>query len=416
MITTTREVPTRQITIHSEDQLMAAMAAATHGNETLHPVGAGGSKSPCFGTRGTALRFVRYDQIVAVDGADVTIQAGATIAQLNAALAGHGLALSTNGEWGGATVAGSMSSGTHGGSLRHGILASSALGLRLVTVGGRVLNLRRGHPEFDHALVSFGLVGVISTITFRCEEIFHLRLAMRVVPFPRYASHRQVLDNDHEFHAAVWFPVLNSVITFTADRVPTPERVRCRRERYSVATFLLHRLAHYFKIRSFPRRWFTATMADRCDRILTPIGKGSSQVGLFKWFSADWREAEMAVPYDRAGEALEALSALLRRHPRVLTNPIGLRATAADTASLSPCYGRAVLWIAVFYRANEAFERELCAVFEHLEARCHWGKHVVLSPDHLRAQYPRWDAFRQMRAALDPHGVLANDFSRRYGL
>jgi L-gulonolactone oxidase len=418
MTNTTREAPARQLTISSEAELVAAMAAAADGEGPVHAVGSGGSKSPCFDTQGTALRFARYDQVVAIDGPHVTIQAGATIAQLNAALAAHGLALPTNGEWGGATVAGSMASGTHGGSARHGILSSSALGLRLVTVGGGVLDLRRNDPgeSFDHAVVSLGLLGVISTITFGCEEAFHVELAMRAVPFSWYATHHATEHRDHEFHAAVWIPGVNAVITFTADRVPTPAHLRRRRERYSPATFLLHRLSRDFGIRSFPHAWFTATTADRWDRVLTPIRTGATQVPVFKALSADWCESEMAVPIARAGEALEALAGLIRRYPRVLTNPVGLRPTAADTASLSPCYGRATWWFALFYRRHAAFERELGALFERLDARAHWGKHVALRAEHLRAQYPRWEAFRRMRAALDPRGVMANDFSRRYGL
>ena len=416
MTTTLREAPARQLTIRCEDELIAAMAAAENGGVPLHPVGAAGSKSPCFGTRGTALRFARYDQVVAVDGADVTIQAGATIAQLNAALAAHGLALPTNGEWSSATVAGSMSSGTHGGSSHHGILASSAVGLRLVTVGGNVLDLRRGHAAFDHAAVSLGLLGVISTITFRCEEAFHLELAMRTVPLSWYATHHATEARNHEFHAAIWFPLLDAVITYSADRVPAPARMRRRRERYNGATFVLNRLARDFGVRSFPRRWFTAPAADRCDRVLTPIRNGSTQVPLLKALSADWRESEIGVPLPRAGEGLEGLAKLLRRYPRVLTNPIGLRATGPDSASLSPCHGRSNWWFALFYRHDPAFERDLRALFEGLDGRCHWGKHVVLNPDHLRSQYPRWDAFRRLRAVIDRHDVLANDFSRRYGL
>jgi L-gulonolactone oxidase len=209
MTTTIRSAPPGQLTISTEDELVATLTAAAHNDVPLHPVGAGGSKSPCFATRGTAIRFARYDQVVAVDGADVTIQAGATIAQLNAALAAHGLALPTNGEWGGATVAGSMASGTHGCSARHGILASSAVGVRLVTVGGRVLDLRRGDAAFDHAVVSLGLLGVISTITFRCEEAFHLELAMGVVPFSWYAAHTRPRAAT-TVHAATWIPALDS--------------------------------------------------------------------------------------------------------------------------------------------------------------------------------------------------------------
>jgi L-gulonolactone oxidase len=416
MATTHQEAPARQITIRSEEELVAALTVAAQDRTPLHPVGAGGSKSPCFGTRGTALRFARYDQVVAVDGAEVTIQGGATIAQLNAALATHGLALPTNGEWSGASVAGSMASGTHGGSSHHGILASSAVGLRLVTVGGSVLDLRRGDVGFDHASVSLGLLGVISTIRFRCEEAFHLELAMRAVPLSWYAAHHAAEDRDHEFHAAVWIPGVDAVITFTADRAPKPIRSRRRRERYSPATLLLNRCARDFGVRSFPRRWFTATTSDRCDRVLSPIHDSPSRVRLVRALSSDWREAEMAVPLPRAGEALNALAALIRRYPRALTNAIGMRATGPDTASLSPCYERATWWFALHYHHDPAFEEELTALFEWLDARAHWGKYVALGVNHLRTRYPRWQAFRRMRAALDPHDLLANDFSRRYGL
>lgn len=416
MTTTRQEAPARQITISSEDALVAAMAAAANGGGPVHPIGSGGSKSPCNGTRGTALRFARYDRVVKVDGAEVTIQGGATIAQLNAALAAHGLALPTNGEWSGATVAGSMASGTHGGSSHHGILASSAVGLRLVTVGGGVLDLRRGQAGFDHAAVSLGLLGVISTITFRCEEAFHLEMAMRAVPFSWYATHCGTEDRDHEFHAAVWVPAANAVITFTADRVPKPAHARRRRERFSPATLLLNRAARDFGVRVFPTSWFTDTTADRCDRVLTPIRDSSSKVRLVRALSRDWCEAEIGVPIARAGEAMDALAALIRRYPRTLTNVVGLRATGADSASLSPCYERTNWWFALHYRCDEAFEGELSALFERLDARCHWGKHVVLRREHLRAQYPRWDAFRRLRAVLDPDDKLANDFSRRFGL
>jgi FAD/FMN-containing dehydrogenase len=241
-------------------------------------------------------------------------------------------------------------------------------------------------------------------------------MAMRAVPFSWYARHHATEHRDHEFHAAIWIPRVDAVITFTADRVATPAHARRRRTRFSPATFLLNRLARDFGLRSFPHRWFTATTADRCDRVLTPIRDDAGRARMFRALSPDWREAEMGVPLERAREAMEALAALIRRYPRVLANPVGLRPTAADSASLSPCYGRSTWWCALFYHRDAAFERDLCAMFERLDARSHWGKHVALRPDHLRAQYPRWDAFRRMRAVLDPDGVLANDFSRRYDL
>ncbi|HEX9729706.1 MAG TPA: D-arabinono-1,4-lactone oxidase [Gemmatimonadales bacterium] len=410
------ERPLRHVVVESELDIVAAVLAAKDRGESVRPVGAAGSKNACYKTAGTSLSFERYNRVLSVDGEYVTVQAGTTVGTLNAALAAQGLALPTNGEWAGATVAGALSSGTHGGSAAHGIFASSVESMRIVTAGGQILELRRGDPLFQHVAVSFGTFGVISTVTCRCEARFYLEMVMRVEPFERYVMQLATAQRAHEFYAAVWFPSARRVVTFAADRAPRPVRAVRRRERFCPATFLANKMSTHLGVNVLRNRWFTATAVDSWDRILTPIAGGSKRVQMLRRLSDDWQAAEVAIPSERAAETLGRLDAFLADHRHTLVNPVGLRASAADGFSLSPCYGRASFWMDLFYRRNDAFESALEDVVGDLDARCHWGKHMALRPVYLRRQYPRWDAFGSARASLDPDGMFANQFTRRFGL
>jgi len=411
-----RERAIRCVRVRSEEDIVAAVRAARESGVTVRGRGSLGSKSECYATGGLALRLDAYDRVVAVDGHRVTAQAGVTVAALNAVLRGHGLVLPTQGEWLGATVAGAVATGVHGGSLAHGILPTSVAGMRLITADGGALDVQRGTELFDHTAVSLGALGITSTITFECVKTFHLELVARVVSFAQYQREHAAAARDNEFYSATWIPTARRVITYAASRVPSPVTPVPRRERYSLATLVLSALSRRLDVHAIPRRWFERVAVDAADRILSPIGSGSRQVRLLQALTRHWREAEFAVPLDAAGETLEALDALCARHPRVLTLPIGLRPSAPDGCSLSPCFGRPTFWVTVFFRDRDGFGDELRSLFAARGARMHWGKHLELPPEHLRRQYPRWSAFRDARRALDPDGLFANAFTRRLGL
>lgn len=411
-----RERAARWFGVTSEEDIVAAVRAARESGLTVRGHGSLGSKNACHATAGLALRFDRYDRVVEVDGHRVVAQAGVTVAALNAVLRRHGLVLPTQGEWLGATVAGALATGVHGGSLAHGILPTSVAAIRLITADGGALDVRRGTELFDHAAVSLGVLGITSTVTFECAETFHLELVSRVASFAEYLRDHAAAVRDHEFYSATWIPTARRVITYAGARVPSRVTPVPRRERYSLATLVLSALSRRLDVHAFPRRWFERVAVDAADRILSPIGSGSRQIRLLQALTRHWREAEFAVPLDAAAETLAALDELCARHPRVLTLPIGLRATAPDAFSLSPSFGRPTYWVTVFFRERDGFGDALRSLFESRGARLHWGKHVELSPEHLRRQYPRWSAFRDARRALDPDGTFANAFTRRLGL
>lgn len=396
----------------SEQDLISAVLSSRQSPDGLKAAGARGSKNGCFQTSGIPIRLDRYDRILSIHGGTVTAQAGATVGVLNAALQRHGLALFTHGEWAGATLAGAAATGTHGGSLSRGIFSTSLLEARIILANGEARDFRRGDPDFEHVGVSLGALGVLSTLTFDCEALFFLEMEMKVLPFEEYLAAQDGLIKENEFFSAVWSPRSGRVLTFGANRAPVPMRAGRRRERFCFRHCLHHRLSRLQSFDAFPTRWSGLKAVAPSDEILSPISGSGTRARLLRFLGKFVTAVEFAVPLGRAEESLAALHGLLLSHAQGLVHPVGLRATAGDGFSLSPAFGRETFWIDLFFFPSPRFENDLAEVFTDLDARCHWGKHIGLPPDHLHHQYRGWEAFWKLRSEMDPDRVFSNDFIR----
>lgn len=110
----------------------------------------------------------------------VTADAGAPLRAVIDAAEARGLSLTAAPYWEGVSVAGLVTTGSHGSSWwgRGGAVHDHVVGLRLVVTAGeadgwaRVLTLRRGDELFPAALVSLGLLGVISKVSDQTHHPF----------------------------------------------------------------------------------------------------------------------------------------------------------------------------------------------------------------------------------------------------
>lgn len=414
----------RRVEARDEQEVVRAVEQARASDARLRPGGAGGSKSGVNTRPEVELRLRQPDRLLEVDGRRVTAPAGMTTGRLHALLRPHGLVVPTVGEWKTATLAGSLATGTHGGSARHGVVSTSLRSLRLVTGRGDVVDLERGDEDFEHAGVSLGALGVLTRVTLACEERFDLELETDVVPFGAYRADPVAHESRTEFHASIWVPWADRVVRFGADRVSAPAgsagiEPQPREQRFgtrtAAATFLARRLGLTAAVSD---RVFRRTAVGDCADVLSPLEVSSRKARFRNAANAvRGREAaELAVPAARAAEALERFDAFFDRRSSALNNPIGLRVTPADGFSLSPSSGRDTLWMDLFYDDDERFVAGLRELAVELDARCHWGKALVVPPEVLRRRYPRWDAFREARARLDPDEVFANRFTDALGL
>jgi xylitol oxidase len=127
-------------------------------------------------------------------------------------------------------------------------------------------------------------------------------------------------------------------------------------------------------------------------------------------------QSEYFVPYDRAVPALRALYALREQiAPHLLISEV--RAIAADSLWMSPCYQQACLSVHFTWKKDwKSVQRVLPQIEAQLasfQAKPHWGKLFTMDAATLASRYPKLPDFRRLRSAFDPQGKFRNAFLER---
>lgn len=409
----------RRVVAESENEVAEAVRDARRRGHRLRPVGSGGSKNPVNEPEDVALRLEQPPRLLAVDGRRATVPAALTTGRLQSLLRTEGLVLPTVGEWKNATVAGSLATATHGGSARHGTMPSSVRRLRLVTGRGEIRELTPEDADFDHAGVSLGAFGAISRVTLECSRRFALRLETDVVGFGDYLDDPIGHESRSEFHASVWLPTAGRVVRFAAKRTEPPDEPVPRRERFGRRTAIATLLVRWLGLEGVvSSRFFGRTAVGDAAEILSPleVAPGLARFRNVANGLRDRQTVELAVPASEAGDVLARFEDFFREYTGKLNNPIGLRVNPEDGFTLSPCSGRGTLWLDVFYDDDRPFAAGLAALAEEVDARCHWGKGLLLPAEALRASYPGWEAFAAARDRFDPDEVFASPLTDALGL
>ncbi|MFN3429448.1 MAG: FAD-binding protein, partial [Candidatus Sericytochromatia bacterium] len=135
---------------------------------TLRVVGTGHSFTPLVATDDTLVSLDRFAGLESVDvGHRVTVKAGTKLEALGTALFAEGLAQENLGDINAQSVAGAISTGTHGTGAGLGGVATQVRALTLVTGTGEVVTCSETErPEvFKAAQVSLGALGVIVRVS-----------------------------------------------------------------------------------------------------------------------------------------------------------------------------------------------------------------------------------------------------------
>jgi L-gulono-1,4-lactone dehydrogenase len=405
----------------SVGQIADALGVAAREGRRVRVAGAGHSFSDIACTQGTLLVLDELDELLDVDRESglVRVQAGITIAALSAKLAEHGLALENLGDIDVQSVAGAISTATHGTGARLGNIPSQVEELRLVLADGSSETCsREREPELWRAArVGLGALGVVAEVTLRCVPAFTLRGVDAPAPLADTLERFEqlALGNDHfEFFV---FPHCEAALTRTNNRTEEPARPRGKLAEYLNDVLLTN---HAFgALCALGRAW--PGQIPRINRLVTRLAGSSTRVDRSDRIFASPRlvrftEMEYALPRERTPEAVRRVLELVRRRGFAVPFPIEVRTVAADDAMLSTAYGRESGFVAVhMYRGMEwrpyfeAVER----IMGELDGRPHWGKRHFQTAATLRARYPEWDAFQAVRAKLDPQGMFANAWTDR---
>ncbi len=362
--------------------------------------------------------------ITAVDreAMTVTALAGTQLKVLNAELERLGLSLHNMGDIAEQTLAGAISTGTHGTGGTASGLAAQVVGLELVTGLGQVLRLSATeHPEvLELARVGLGALGVLTSITFAVEPLFLLRAEERPLSWDEGLATFDEIVAGHDHVDMYWFPHSDRLLTKRNTRMgtdlslaePLPRwRHRLDDDFLSNTVFGLQTAALNRVPRAIPR-------ANRfASRLLGP--RTYTDVA-HKVFTTErrvvFREMEYAVPREAGLSALREARRILEASGLTVSFPIEIRVAPGDDVPLSTSYGRDSFYLAFHTHRDAEHERYFAlmeAVMKDHDGRPHWGKLHTRDAAALAPLYPRFADFLALRDRLDPSRVFSNDYLKR---
>jgi FAD-linked oxidoreductase len=404
--------------------VVAEVERARSQGSTVKMVGTGHSFTGVAAPEHTMLRPQGLTGIVAVDreAMTVTALAGTQLKHLNASLEGLGLSLHNMGDIAEQTLAGAISTGTHGtGGVAAG-LAAQVVGLEMVTGTGELLRATADHNPDVLAVARLGLgaLGIITTITFAVEPLFLLEATEQPMSWDQAMAGFDEMTASNHHVDMYWFPHTDRLLTKSnnrlvddlADARPLPRwRGWLDDDLLSNRLFGAETAALNLLPRAIPRanqvnaRMLGArTYSDVAHRVFTTER------------NVVFREMEYAVPRAAGLAVLKEARAALEASGLRISFPVEIRVAPADDVPLSTASGRDSFYLA-FHTHRRADHTAYFALLEPIlrahDGRPHWGKLHTLDAGDLAEIYPRFGEFVAMRDRLDPDRVFTNAYLRR---
>ena len=399
-------------------ELAEIVAQASTRGQKIKAVGSGHSFTSAAATDGRMLRLENLRGISHVDREknQVTVGAGTRLSELNTLLHAEGLALANMGDIAYQTVAGAISTSTHGTGKALTGLAGQVVAMTMVNGNGEIVECSAtSHSDvFEAGRVSVGALGVVSQYTLQVVPAFRLRALEQPMRLD------DVLENAHDLSATndhfefFWIPHTKWALTKrnnrTDDELQPLPRVRGWVEKTFMENYAFGAVCRVGRARP--------SLIPRLATALPSSGSREYVDQSFKIFASPrivrFYEMEHALPVEAVVPALKEIRAMVDRKGYLLNFPVEVRFTKGDDVALSTAYGRDSAYIAVHvYKGMECepFFRDVEDILRGYDARPHWGKMHYRDAAELSTLYPKWNDFIALRDRLDPGRTFANAYT-----
>jgi len=372
-------------------------------------------------TDGIMVRPERLTRVLEVDRAAglVKVEAGIVLGELNRRLDDLGLAFENLGDIDRQTLAGSISTGTHGTGARFRSVSAQVEAVEMVLTDGSTLELSgAGDPAgLACARIGLGALGLIYAVTIRTVPAFTLHRVDGPKPLDETLARLDALNeaNDHfEFYV---FPNTDIALGRESRRTDELPRPRSRAAVYAQEVMLENWVGQLFALagRHLP------SQVPRLSRLAARgVGRSTKVDRSYRVFASERRirftEMEYGIPREHAAEAVRRVLEQAGRREHQVAYPIEVRFVAADDVALSASHGRDTCYIAVHQDRRldwEPYFREVEKIMDSYGGRPHWGKRHFQTAATLAPLYPLWGEFQDLRAKLDPGGLFSNPYTDR---
>ena len=415
--------PVIDVIAETEEQVEQCIQRAIQENLSLRVIGSGHSFYPLAATRGISLSIDGLDGIVAVDPgrSEGWVWAGTKIKSLGEKLHSMGYAMENLGDIDVQSIAGAVSTGTHGTGIRFGSISTQVVGVELWNGLGKKVEIHsKKNPELlDAVRVSLGTLGVITKLQLKLQPKYVLEMKQTKESLSKLLSQLpQEIQHERNFEF-FWFPHTDTALV--------------KRSHLSTEEPLKPTLGQKFNDIVLENMALGA-LSGICRWVppLTPSVSQLCAVAAGESYRRDWShrvfaterwvkfvEMEYSVPLESFAEVIREIQSEIKTSGHRVHFPIECRIVKGDSIWLSPAHGRDSALIAVhMYRGMpyrtyfDAMEK----IFRKYGGRPHWGKLHTLNASDFQSIYPKWNEFQKLRKEMDPNSIfMTPELSQIFG-
>ena len=322
----------------------------------------------------------------------------------------HDLAMINQGDINKQSLAGALSTGTHGTGVKLQSISNQVLSTKLVTAQGEVLEINSGDLK-DALGVSFGSLGILSEVKLQLRPSYRLKLESFAEDMNEALLKVDQRRESNRHFEMFYFPVgdwslikmMNETnedvsITGLSDRI---NDVVIENWLYELLNRLAASTKSYKKIDSLMRTFISPQKRVNWSHRLFPTDR-----------NVRFMEMEYNLPLEKFEVVFDEMKWAINKGKFQTLLPIEIRFVKGDTLLLSPAYGRDSVYFAVHTYVKEDYRPYFLVmeeIFKRHKGRPHWGKMHTLKAVDLKEIYPRWEDFCDLRKKLDPHGIFINN-------
>lgn len=371
----------------TESELVQIISRAGEAHAHVRPVGSGHSSTPLAATDEIMVSLDRMSGVVSTDSERglATVRPGTGLSALGSELAEAGLAIENYGDVDYQTIAGSISTGTHGSGKRLGNLSSFLVGGTFVDGTGQSVpfGVETDRGEDDELLravqVSLGALGVLSTLTLRVRPAFDLHRLNWMTHIDWVMDNFEELIEQNRSLDFYWYP-RSDLAQVRMVNIPGDE-----------------------------------------PELLPPGELRTDEMGpSYEILPNDrhlhFEEMEYMLPLEAGMTAFQQVRKRIKeKHRSYVGWRVLVRTIAPDRAMLSNAHSRPTMTIALLQNVGLPYRPyfdDMEPILQSFDGRPHWGKKHTMVAEQLQPHYPEWQAFQRLRARHDPHGLFLNDYLR----
>lgn len=401
----------------SIEEVQEVIVRASNQHKTIRTVGAGHSFSPVALPDSYALELSHMSGLIDLDEQlqQATFWAGTRLYEVGPLLAGAHLALENMGDIDVQTIAGAISTGTHGTGIQLGSISNQIVRWGIVDGNGQYREITRDQVESESMHISLGLMGVITDVTIQAVPLYGLAYESTKVTTDTLLSTFQQTVQTNRHAEWFYFPgqlavqqkIMNKIAVEGVEAKPLSR----------MDLFLENNVLQYASslCKAMPQM---TKLVSKWSAKAVPTGQREDVS--YRLFATPRKvkfvECEYAIPIEQFEACFEELHNTLSRHPYAVHFPIEIRTQKGERGFLSPTQGRDCVFIAFHMYLGMRYEpyfRYVHYVATKYGGRAHFGKMNRYDEGEFKKQYAHHNIFLSHLEDFDPQRLFQTDFFKQ---